>query len=32
MTEAELLYFYLGMRLEKGGRTEPVEEEHCMQA
>ena len=25
MTEAELLHFYLGMRLEKGGRTEPVE-------
>ena len=25
MTEAELLHFYLGMRLEKGGRKEPVE-------
>jgi hypothetical protein len=25
MTEAELLHFYLGMRLEKGGRKELVE-------
>jgi hypothetical protein len=25
MTEAELLLFYLGMRLEKGGRKEPVD-------
>ena len=25
MTEAELLHFYLGMRLDKGARKEPLE-------